>query len=187
MNSNTYFDLTIGEFREQFKDEQFYCGLINDIHITVSPLFSRDRLNLLNVILSVALPTLNIDKRDCLLIGLTDFTNKPNFAHGVSFEFIDGKLPRCFGVTMNISATHEQMIYIMAHELVHVEQMSQNRLKMLEQGIVKYDGIIYSDPVSSNEEYESLPWEVEATKRGLELTDQIIDFVKQTIMEKRSA
>ena len=61
-------------------------------------------------------------------------------------------------------------IFVLSHEMIHLQQILQGRLIKLDTAVV-FNGFLYEDVM--NIEYDYRPWEIEAFDRGALLKDQI--------------
>ena len=79
--------------------------------------------------------------------------------------------PRTFSVW--VPNYHVKLLELICHELVHSEQYKQNRLTYLTRSTARFEGSDFR-LTSSFRDYYNSPWEVEARRRGDQVTQQIL-------------
>ena len=77
---------------------------------------------------------------------------------------------KSYEIFIHRDLSKEKMIETLMHEMVHVKQMAQNKLKMNKFG--SFWGSVNYD----NYDYEYLPWEIEAYELETLLTEQFLKY-----------
>ena len=70
------------------------------------------------------------------------------------------------------------MLYILAHEIVHIEQRVKNRIVISERD--NGQKVCFNDEeflIDDGDDETSLPWELEAVTRGDELIESLMEYM----------
>jgi hypothetical protein len=108
-----------------------------------------------------------------------DFTDKemsPNYYGFCDWEF-DNHRSRDFILTIDSTLAKRTMLFVLAHEMVHVKQYAKGELKdYIKAKSVRWHGKIFQ----SNEiDYWEQPWEIEAHGREKGLYYKFTDYMRK--------
>lgn len=97
------------------------------------------------------------------------FEDIGNTVYGMTM--LDPRFPN--RIRLNKNLTLEEIILPLTHELVHLHQIYTNRLQTRSGGRILWDGQIFKvDSLNiSYEDYLTLPWEEDATKKQVKLLE----------------
>lgn len=94
-----------------------------------------------------------------------DYIFKPIKEKALCLDNDDAYYPRIFEITIQSKLSRDEILGVIAHELVHVKQFARRELTHLGSPNPKFKGSIFSSDI----DYWDAPWEIEAYGREVGL------------------
>jgi hypothetical protein len=118
---------------------------------------------------------LNIFDIDSLTVNIFDIPTiikLNNYLNGYNVKgFIVKTFNNNYSIYIDYNETHDNLLLILSHELIHLEQYQNNRLELLFGGdIIRYNNNLY---ILNDINYSQRPWEVEAFDKEQDLKYKI--------------